>query len=141
VSEQPTTDDLLAIASFADRFDEPGFVAGEWVSPEPTGPGHLVIGYWMPSETVVQWTEALYDHHIIDPESDYLGEENADSVRRAIHDPSLVADLDLHALRRVLTFLARAERFSDGGWYEEAFESGMAQAATRRLGELADADT
>lgn len=138
-SSGPSRQDLLAVAAFADLFDAPGFVAGEWHAPQTRADGMIETGYWMPSEAVAEWSQALYDHHIIDPDSDYLSEANAEFVRRVVDDPSLVTDLDLTALRRVLTFLARAERHSGGGWYEPAFASGMAQAATRRLGELADA--
>lgn len=42
----------------------------------------------------------LYDHNIIDFDSDYLSEESAAFVRRAVEDQSLVADLDLSGLRR-----------------------------------------
>jgi len=48
-----------------------------------------------------------------------------------------VAGFNLATPRRVLTYLARAERHTGGGWFEHAFASGMAQAATRRLGDLA----
>lgn len=54
-----------------------------------------------------------------------------------VRNPSLVAGFNLATPRRVLTYLARAERHTGGGWFEHAFASGMAQAATRRLGDLA----
>jgi hypothetical protein len=42
----------------------------------------------------------------------------------------------------LLTAIARSDRFFWGsGLYERAFELGIAQAATRRLGELAGADS
>jgi hypothetical protein len=134
----PSRGDLLAVAAFADRFAAPDFVAGEWHAPLRRADGTIEIGWWSPSGAVAEWSQALYDRNIIDFDSDYLGEENAEFVRRAVEDASLVAELDLPTLRRVLTFLARAERHTEGGWYEPAFASGMAQAATRRLGELAD---
>ncbi len=57
------------------------------------------------------------------PELNYLVDHNVALVSAAIDDPGLVADLDLAALRRVLTFLARAERHADGGWYDRASAS------------------
>lgn len=135
----PASEDLMAVApAFAARFDEPAFPPGAWANPETRDDGVIILGWWSASETVVAWERALYDHHIIDPQSDYLGESNVALLNAAIADPSLLAQADLPTLRRALTFLARAERHTGGGWYESAFESGMAQAATRRLGELAD---
>ena len=133
----PTAHDLLSVACFADKFDAPDFTVGEWHDPVRREDGVVEVGWWSPSEAVHTWEKALYDHHVIDPDSDYLAEDNVALVNAAIKDPALVADLNLAALRRVLTFLARAERHTGGGWFESAFESGMAQAATRRLGEFA----
>lgn len=134
----PTSQDLRAVASFGSLFEAPGFVAGQWHEPTTRDDGVIEIGWWDPSEPVSGWSQALYDSNIIDMGSGYLDEDNAEFVTRAIDDPALIADLDLPAVRRALTFLARAERHTEGGWYDRAFESGMAQAATRRLGQLAD---
>lgn len=133
----PSRSDLIAVASFAERFAQPDFSTGEWIAPKPQEDGVIHVGWWSPSQTVAEWGQALYDHQIVDPDSDYLDQSNVDFVNRSIREPALIADLDLPSLRRVLTFLARAERHADGGWYESAFKSGMAQAATRRRGELA----
>lgn len=138
MSDAPTRADLLAVAAFASRFADPAFTAGQWVAPTTREDGVIQIGWWSSSQTIAEWNQALYDHQIIDPGSDYLDESNVDFVNRSIREPGLIADLDLPSLRRVLTFLARAERHAEGGWYESAFESGMAQAATRRLGEIAE---
>jgi hypothetical protein len=137
VAAKPSTGDLLDVASFADKFDAPDFTVGEWHDPVRHEDGVVEVGWWSPSEVVHAWERALYDHHIIDPDSDYLAEDNVALVNESIDDPSLVADLDLAALRRALTFLARAQRHTGGGWFESAFGSGMAQAMMRRLGGLA----
>lgn len=134
----PTSVDLLAVAAFSERFEAPGFDAGRWHVPTPRDDGVIEIGWWEADPAVAAWEQALYAHNVIDPDSDYLAEDNVAFVERAIEEPGLVSHLDLPALRRVITFLARAERHADGGWYDRAFASGMAQAATRRLGELAE---
>lgn len=133
----PTITDLRAVAAFAQRFEEPGFSPGEWTTPAALDDGTIQIGWWSPTQVIVEWNEALYDHHIVGPETGYLERSNIDFVHKAIEEPELLNGLDLPSVRRVLTFLARAERHADGGWYASAFRSGMAQAATRRLGELA----
>lgn len=133
----PSRGDLLAVASFATQFETPGFVAGTWHLPASRADGVVEIGWWEADPAVVAWEQALYDHHIIDPDSDYLAEDNVAIVKRVIEEPGLVSDLDLPTLCRVITFLARAERHTEGGWYDRAFGSGMVQAATRRLGDLA----
>lgn len=133
----PTLNDLNAVAAFSERFAAPDFVAGEWIQPSERDDGVIQLGWWSPSDVVSQWEQALYDHSIVDPDSDYLGESNVRFVNRCIAVPELVADVELSTLRRILTFLVRAERHTGGGWFESAFGSGMAQAATRRLGVLA----
>jgi len=117
MSERPSSDDLLAIAAFAVAFDSPDFVAGEWVEPETRDDGVMVLGWWNPSETIVEWEQALYDHHIMDPNSDCLAHENVEYANKAIEDPGLLAAADLQRVRTALTFLARAERHTGGGWY------------------------
>ena len=119
----PTKNDLASVAAFADRFE---------------GLDPSTIEWYRRPDAVVEWTEALYHHHIIDFESNYMSKSNVALVNRLIEDPSPIARMGLAKLRRVLTFLARADRHTEGGWYEKAFESGMAQAATRRLGKLAE---
>jgi hypothetical protein len=66
-----------------------------------------------------------------------LEESNAEFVLRLEEDPSPIADSDLETVRRVLTYVVRAERFAEGT-LAKAFQSGIAQAATKRLGELAE---
>jgi hypothetical protein len=139
--ETPSADDLRAVAEFAVAFDSPDFVAGEWVKPETRDDGVIVLGWRNSSETVGKWEQALYDHHIVDSESGHMASENVEYVNKAITNPDLLRDADLGRISTVLTFLMRAEHHTGGGWYEEAFASGMAQAATRRLGELGEGDS
>jgi hypothetical protein len=134
----PTRDDLVSFTAFAERFAEPGFVVGAWTLPKERDDGAMVVGWWSSSEVVNDWNQALYDCNIIDADSAYLSDANVAFVNRSIADPSILATIGLAKLRCALTFLARAERHTEGGWYEQAFNSGMAQAATGRLLELAD---
>ena len=136
MSEKPTKSDLAAVAAFTERFEAPGFSPGEWIPPEKQKDGSFTFPWWKESRVVSEWHHMLYDHKIIDPDSGYLDEPNVEFVRRLNEDPSLIADSDLPTVRRVLTYLARGEHF-DAGTFAEAFKSGLAQAATKRLGELA----
>lgn len=138
MSEMPSNEDLESFAAFTEQFDDPDFNAGEWIPPEPREDDVVVIGWWSASEVLCAWEHALYDRNIIDADSDYLSESNVAFVNESIADPSILLTATLPTLRRALTFLARAERHTGGGWFEQAFEAGMAQAATRRLQQLAD---
>ena len=126
----------MAVADLATLFEASDFSPGKWHMPETREDGVIEMGWWEAHSAVAVWEQALYDHNIIDADSGYLAEDNVVLVKATIKEPALVAGFDLTTLRRVLTFLARAERHADGGWFEEAFLTGMAQAATRRLGEL-----
>lgn len=137
MSEEPTKSDLAAVAAFTERFEASGFSPGEWVKARKREDGVIVMGWWSASPEVAEWHHALYDHNIIDPDCDYLSESTRELVERLLDDPSLIAELDLPTVRRVLTCISRTDRFVEGS-LAGAFESGIAQAATRRLGKIAE---
>ena len=136
MSQKPTKSDLAAVAAFTEHFEAPGFSPGEWISSEKQNDGSFTFPWWKASCVVSEWHQSLYDHKIVDPGSGYMDDPNVEFVRRLNEDPSLITDSDLPTVRRVLTYLARGEHF-DAGTFAEAFKSGLAQAATKRLGELA----
>ena len=136
-SEEPTKSDLAAVGAFAESFDAPGFMPGEWIPSEKQADGSYTFPWWKWSPEVSDWHRALYDHKIVDPHSGYLDESNVEYIQSLHQDPSLIDDSDLPTLRRVLTYLVRSERFVEGT-LAKAFKSGIAQAATRRLGEMAE---
>ena len=135
MTDEPTREDLLAVCSFARRFEEPGFVAGEWLSPEPMSDGTIAIGYWAPSEDVASWVAALNEHHIV-ISFDWTDTSWGRQMRRYYADPTLLDRADLLTIRKVLTTLLRAERFSEGT-LADAFDHGVAQTAMERLKEIA----
>ncbi|HET6497644.1 MAG TPA: DUF6508 domain-containing protein [Coriobacteriia bacterium] len=134
MSSEPTGDDLLAVCTFARRFEEPDFVAGGWVSPEPSEDGVALLGYWVPSEDVARWQAALYEHHIVLP-FDWTAPSWRRQMRCYYEDPGLLQRARLLTIRKVLTSLVRADRFCEGT-LAEAFERGVPQAAMRRLGAI-----
>lgn len=131
MSDRPSGEDLLAVCTFARRFDEPDFVAGEWILPAPSEDGVTQIGYWRPSEDVVRWQAALYEHGIALP-SGWTEPGWTQEMRRFMEDPSRLRCADLVTIRKVLTTLVRADRFCEGS-LAGAFERGVPQAAMRRL--------
>lgn len=111
----PDSEDLLAIAWYADRLSDPA-TATEWI--------------W-------RWDGALYEHRIIDHTYSGLSLRNVNRlVTTCTHDLQLVPDADLGTVRAMATFLSRAERFCDG-WLEKAASSGLAAALSQRLGVIA----
>jgi len=139
MSKRPTKSDLAAVAAFSELFDAPGFSPGEWVPSEKQKNGSYTFPWWNGSQVVNEWLQALYDHNIIDPDSGYMEESHAEFMLRLKEDSSPIADSDLATVRRVLTYVVRADRFVEGT-LAEAFHSGVAQTATRRLGELVGRD-
>lgn len=136
MTEGPSREDLLAVCTFARRFAEPGFVAGEWVSPQPGEDGVLLAGYWCPSPDVAEWLSTLHERHII---VSFAWTEPGwiHQMQHFTEEPSLLEGADLTAIRKVLTTLARAQRFREGT-IAQAFEGGVPQAATRRLRRIAE---
>ncbi len=132
----PSAEDLRVFAEFANAFESDDFVAGTPYGEEEVEPGVYTMGGWIPSEIVIQWETALYDHHIIDGNSDYLSPEFARRMNEFAEDLTLLSAADLQTVRTVLTNISRGERFCDG-YLCDAFDRGVAQAATRRLVDLA----
>lgn len=135
MSGGPTREGLLAVLTFARRFDAPDFVAGEWVAPGPGPDGVLQADYWVASQAVGAWEQALYMHSVVLP-FDWTEPEWIREMRRNYADPSLLATTDLLRIRKVLTTLVRVERFREGS-LAAAFERGVPQAAMMRLAEIA----
>lgn len=134
---EPAREDLLAVCTFARRFDDPGFVAGKWASLEPREDGMRMLECWVPSEAVARWQAGLYERNIVLP-FDWMEPRWARRMGRYHEDPSLLDSAQLITIRRVLTTLVRAERFCDGT-LGVAFERGVPQAAMRRMVDLIDA--
>jgi len=135
---EPSSGDLLAFRRFADAFDAENFDAGRVHSSEEVEPGVYSWPWWEESPIVGEWHQALYDNHVIDPESDYLSEDFAAKMRQFEVAPALLDGADLQTIRTVLTNISRGDRFCDG-YMASMFENGVAQAATRRLVGLASA--
>ena len=137
MSKRPTKSDLAEVAAFTKRFEAPDFSPGEWVPSKKLRDDIATLPWWKGSPEVNEWNKALYDHNIIDPDSDYMSESAANLINRSMEHPSLVAELDLPTIRMVLTCISRVERFVEGTM-AEAFHLGLAQAATRRLGDFVE---
>lgn len=136
MNEEPSQNDLPTVLTFARSFDEPGFVAGEWVFPETGEEGIAALGYWVPHEDVAQWQSALYEHHVL-VSFDWTTPSWRRQMRLYEANPSLLHRARLLSVRKVLTTLLRAERFCEGS-LGEAFDRGVPQAAMRRLGTIAE---
>lgn len=134
MNEQPTPEGIRAVAAFAELFDAEGFEAGSWPPLEAAAGGVLSLAFWSPSRTVLDWHQAIYFHHI-HLVFDWMTEEWREVMRGYETDPNALETAGLDTVRRVLTTISRASRFSEG-YMAECFENGLAQAATRRLAEL-----
>lgn len=130
--------DLSGFAAFSRAFDEPDFVAGEWAGGGEVEPGLYQMAYWVPCSVVSEWEQTLYHQNVVGPDCDYMSEEFGAQMREFASDPSLLSASDLQVVRAALTNIVRGERFCEG-YIGEMFDNGVAQAATRRLSELASA--
>lgn len=131
----PYSEDVAAVAGFAEVFESPDFVAGSWTHPSSGPDGVIQMSYWEPHPDVRRWHDSLYRHGMVLPDFDWSAADWRDSMARLQADPSLLESADLETVRKVLTTAARADRFNEG-YLDSLFETGVAQAATRRLGAL-----
>lgn len=135
-SGDPRAADLLAFAPYVEAFEQADFSAGRFHPAEEIEPNTYTWPSWESSPIVSEWHQALYDRHIMDPQSPYLDAQFTVRMREFEASPSLLSDQDLSTIRTVLTYIARGDRFCEG-LIADMFEKGVAQAATRRLVDLA----
>ncbi|MHB1343237.1 MAG: DUF6508 domain-containing protein [Thermoleophilia bacterium] len=135
----PSREDMRVVAAFSEVFSRPGFVAGSWIHPESEPDGTVQISHWEPALDVQRWHDALYRHGLVVLGHEWSAADRREEMARFQADPSALASADLDTIRRVLTTMARADRFTEG-FLDSMFEAGVAQAATRRLAALAGAD-
>lgn len=108
----PMQSELQAVALFAAQLEDPA----------------------TQQEAAWSWNDALYVHHVINP--DYDIDAARSWLQSAAADSDFVASADLGKVRAMMTFLSRAERFCDG-WIEEYANNGVIALLCRRMGELA----
>lgn len=131
----PSREDIASFQRFVGAFSKSDFSPGTWHHAEEVEPGLYAVGWWEASRIVAEWERAIYDRHVIDPNSHYMSQEFGERMSRYRTDPSVLGEADLVTIRTVLTYIVRGERFCSGH-IESMFESGVAQAATRRLSNL-----
>jgi hypothetical protein len=130
---EPTHDDLRAVAAFNQVFEHPDFVPGRWRE-DLTPEGYARMGDWEPSDHVRMWAQALEEHNVLLP-FDWTSPRWSRQMRRYREEPGALAHADLRSVRKVLTTIHRAERFSEG-FTEAMFDAGVVQAALHRLHQL-----
>ncbi|MHB0979942.1 MAG: DUF6508 domain-containing protein [Thermoleophilia bacterium] len=132
----PSREGMRAVAALSEVFSRPGFVAGSWIHPEPEPDGTVQMSHWEPGRDVQHWHDSLYRHGLVMPDLEWSAADRREEMARFQADPSALASADLDTIRKVLTTIARADRFTEG-FLGSMFEAGVAQAATRRLAALA----
>ena len=117
---------LDAVLRFLPIFERPGYVFGEWHSPEGQFP------YYSMSREVMDFCQALYDQQIV---FSFDWPSWQDEAQRLYSDPAALERADLLTLRKLLTTHVRKDRFAEGH-LAEMFECGHVTAILRRLKEV-----
>lgn len=119
---------LDALLAFLPRFEQPGYVFGEWVR----RPGQFP--FYQPTSEVRQFLDALPASGLIIP---YDWSAWRGTAQRYLEDPAALAGADLETLSRLLTLHVRQDRFVEGH-LAAMLEAGHITALLRRLRHLRD---
>ena len=117
---------LDAVLKFLPIFEQPGYVFGEWHSPEGQFP------YYSMSREVMDFIEALSDQEIIFSFDWPSWQEEAVQY---VSDPGAVEQADLLTLRKLLTLHVRKDRFVEGH-LAHMLEDGHITAVLRQLNKI-----
>lgn len=118
-----SAEDLDALLEFLEPLARPGFVAGHWVTEKG------MLPFFVSAPELGAFVRAAYEHGFVVPFNWPDWREEAD---RLLADPSALAEADLATIRKLITGLVRAERFSEGT-LAEASDNGQLVAVLRRL--------
>lgn len=114
------------VLRFLPIFEQPGYVFGEWHSPEGQMP------FYSMSREAADFVQALYDQQIIFP-FDWTSWQ--DEAVRYITDLEMIKTADLVTCRKLLTTHVRQDRFVEGH-LANMLESGHITAVLKRLQEI-----
>jgi hypothetical protein len=117
---------LDALLRFLPIFEQPGYVFGEWHSPEGQFP------YYAMHREAMEFVQALYSQQIVFSFDWPSWQEEA---KRFVADPEALKTADLLTLRKLLTTHVRKDRFVEGHM-ASMLECGHIAAILRRLGKI-----
>ncbi len=123
---------IEAITWFLPMLEAPGFCAGEWRGGTDDGSGTIDWPWFDYAPEVRQFIEALYDHGWIVPFDWSSWQPEAERLVNS----GEVDRTDAETLRRLLTLIARKERFCDG-FLAVSLQEGLITRILRRLDSLA----
>ena len=132
-------DRLQALAAFADELDDPDFDAGKWHDSEvrPSADGEVRTMPWFElSERAEAFVRAAAGNGWVEP-FDWMAWLQTDEAKALRDDRQALAAATPDQLRKILTAIIRAERFSEGS-REWAFDSGLMAAIAGRAKTLTD---
>jgi hypothetical protein len=133
---------LESLARFLDRFSDPRFRAGEWITPKSNreNDGAFVMPYIRLDDTASDFIAAAYDNGWVDRELDWPVWKASPEAARLRDDPGAVATAEPQALSRLLTVCIRQDKFVEGALLT-AFDSGLILRIVQRAAALLGEET
>ena len=119
---------LDAVLRFLPIFEQPGYVFGEWHSPEGQFP------YYAMHHEAIEFVQALYAQQVVFSFDWPSWQEEAE---RFVADPEALETADLLTLRKLLTTHVRKDRFVEGH-LASVLECGHIVAILRRMGRICE---
>jgi hypothetical protein len=134
--EAPGTEALRSLGRWSEDLAQPGFRIGQWVTSTTDDQGRIHLGWFELGEDGRRFLAEVSSGGWVQP-FDWMAWLQTPEGRRLREAPAGVQDATAEDLSRLLTAIARSERFSEGS-IAGAFESGLLLAITRRARDLAE---
>ena len=132
--QDPLAARLERLAGFAAALEEPGFVAGELVTPA-SAPGVWTMPYARYHREVNRFLSIAYEDGWVRGDFAWGKWSKTPEAQSLRDDPEVLATATVDQLAKLITVLVRQERFSEGSLMG-AFEGGLVLGIVRRAGVL-----
>lgn len=130
-------ENLSALASFLEQFEEEGFRFGEWIDPPAAEEDTFSLPIYSLGSEATAFIQACYDHGWISGDLNWPDWASTEEAARLRDDPDYLATASAEQLRRLLTVIVRQDRFVNGSLADH-FESGLLHRILGRAKELED---
>ncbi|GAM00584.1 hypothetical protein SP5_034_01590 [Sphingomonas parapaucimobilis NBRC 15100] len=130
---------LRNIAAFAPILAAPDFVTGAWTEPRRSAEGVITMAWFNLSEPASAFVTTIATEDIAAHYRKPMDEEARAALIRMAEHPGAIAGASIDQIAWILTFLLRADRFSEGS-LARAFDTGLMRAIAERAVILSDRD-
>lgn len=130
---------LRNIAAFAPILAAPDFVTGAWTEPQRSAEGAITMSWFQLSEPAAAFVAAIIREDVAVHYRKPVDDAARSTMIHMVENPAALTDADVEQIGWILTYLLRADRFSEGS-LAQAFDTGLMRAIAERAAVLSEGD-